>query len=499
MGNVFDVDPEGFREQNAGRPPAHLVRETIQNVFDEQSTQLDVTVKKYQDGVHVIVEDDVDGGIRDPKLIFTIWLSDKKDSPVKRGRMGRGLKELVSVADRTTIVTQGQPAIVFKRDIGTEELRRDHPVWSRSTTTTKTRGKGTKVECIVRGWTEEDVQDIEQYLRQMRPPGGLEFRVNGHLVPRRSAKESYELALPTVLYEEAQGERIARDRKRQTTVDLFEQAEPWIYEMGVPVEPIDYPLSVDVAQRIPLRERRDTITEPYRKELFAKLLDKRIDKIEPEQFKDGFVLTAAQSAQHLSPETKQKIANAYTEGLPYAVSPESLRQATGMHIRAVPLRSMPQPIRDIVKEVGQDVKAVVAEVHAVTCKPVDKDEMRPYERAVKAVFEWIAAGIKKPCTVLVKTGRPSFNATFDRAANVLTIFRENVGSHWFTRPFGAEQLSLLCHELAHWTKHDDSHGFDFHSDSEDIGGAMAAFLFANAPEGRAIEEAALDRDPPKEN
>jgi hypothetical protein len=32
---VFTADPEGFREQNVGRPAAHLVREAVQNVFDE--------------------------------------------------------------------------------------------------------------------------------------------------------------------------------------------------------------------------------------------------------------------------------------------------------------------------------------------------------------------------------------------------------------------------------------------------------------------------------
>ena len=44
MGSVFEVDPEGWRESNAGRPPAHLVRELVQNVFDEAATRLAVTI-----------------------------------------------------------------------------------------------------------------------------------------------------------------------------------------------------------------------------------------------------------------------------------------------------------------------------------------------------------------------------------------------------------------------------------------------------------------------
>jgi hypothetical protein len=29
MSAIFEADPEGFREQNAGRPAAHLVRELV--------------------------------------------------------------------------------------------------------------------------------------------------------------------------------------------------------------------------------------------------------------------------------------------------------------------------------------------------------------------------------------------------------------------------------------------------------------------------------------
>ena len=44
MATIFEVDAEGWRESNAGRPAAHLVRELIQNVFDEKATKLDVSV-----------------------------------------------------------------------------------------------------------------------------------------------------------------------------------------------------------------------------------------------------------------------------------------------------------------------------------------------------------------------------------------------------------------------------------------------------------------------
>lgn len=32
----FEIDQKNFRAQNIGRPAAHLIRELIQNAFDEQ-------------------------------------------------------------------------------------------------------------------------------------------------------------------------------------------------------------------------------------------------------------------------------------------------------------------------------------------------------------------------------------------------------------------------------------------------------------------------------
>ena len=141
MASIFEASPEGFRQQNLSRPAAHLVRELIQNVFDEAdgpnpAARCAVTVEHLgpKRGVKIRVEDDVPGGFRDEKLIFTIWLTDKQDSPTKRGRMGRGLKEIVSVADRTSVATSGRDkSVLFERDAKTA-------AWSRKMTTSERVG-----------------------------------------------------------------------------------------------------------------------------------------------------------------------------------------------------------------------------------------------------------------------------------------------------------------------------------------------------------------------
>lgn len=478
--SVFTADPEGFREQNLGRPAAHLVREAIQNVFDEVengASVLSVTLTWSADeGVRFCIGDNVPGGIRDERLIWTIWLSDKVDSPTKRGRMGRGLKELISVSDETLIVTAGGPAVHFQRSRGK---------WVRSSPRKVRPKAGTIVEGRVKAWRQRDMNDILTYLRRMRPPEGLTFTVNGEEVERRPATERYTLKLPTVVFEQTgDGGRVAREPSKETLVELFHEDESWVYEMGIPIEPIDYPLSIDVGQRVPLREKRDTLTEPYRRKLYALLLDVRAKHghIKPEDMKDNHVLIAVQAHDHLSPETKKAIADVWTGGKPYAVKPQDVQSATGQHISVVPLRSLPEVIRDITREVGTDVRQVMEERVAVSCCPIT--DLNEQQRRFIDVWSWIAAGIKRRCAVVLSTGRPSATASFNRLTRTLTVYVEQIGGFVIANPLSAQALSTLIHELSHWKVQEDEHGMGFHADSEDVGGLVAWFLLEHAEEAR---------------
>lgn len=489
---VFTADPEGFREQNAGRPAPQLVREAVQNALDEACNNLVVTVEYDATlrGVHFYIEDDVPGGIRDERLIWTIWMSDKVDSPQKRGRMGRGLKELISVSDSTLIVTAGGPAVQFTRSRGR---------WERTSPRKHRPDNGTIVKGFTKLWGKRDADEIVAYLRRVRPPEGVTFSVNGDVVKRVEPIESYTLKLPTVIFElQDDGGRIAREPRREATVSLFSEPESWVYEMGIPVEQIDFPLSIDVGQRVPLREKRDTLTEPYRRELFAKILDERVrlGRVQSIEMRDNHVLIAAQAHEHLSVETKQAVTNAWTEGRAFASNPEVTRAATGMHIPVVPLRALPESIREIAKEVGTDVRKVMAEMTAAACSRIDMDDHTEEQARFVRTWTWIAVGVRRSCKVQLSTGRPSAAASFSRKANILTVYVENV-PQLVAKPLSKESLSLLIHELAHWNpQEENAHGFEFHSDAEDVGGAVAEFLLTHAAEAleRAGAKAAIFGD-----
>lgn len=476
--SVFEASPEGFRAQNLGRPAAHLVRELIQNVLDEPATKCLVAIKHTpKKGTFIRVADDVYGGFRDESLVFTIWASDKQDSPTKRGRMGRGLKELVSVSDWTSVSTQGRSTILFERSKQGE--------WKRKTTSTiPSPGCGSVVEAQISAWSSKDAKAIEEYLSRLRPPTGVRLVVNGKTIERRPAIERHPLYLPSVTYVVEDGERRVSNRSFLTDVELLaDDGEHWIYEMGIPIETIDFPLSIDVGQRVPLREQRDTLLSWYKSELFAKLVSARIDHLPAETLRDNYVLKAAESSSYLSEQAKQRIATAWTEGKPYASSPQMMSIATGQHLPVVNLRTLPEAVRELVRATGQDVRQVLEARRTELCPPLvpTAAQQRFIDR-----WEWIAKGIHRPCRVVIAGGNPGAEASFDRTSSTLTVYAKNVAPDFFDHPYKTKQLAVLIHELSHWKALEESHGADFHSDAENVGAEVCVWLMEHYFE--AIDE-----------
>jgi hypothetical protein len=473
---VFEASPEGFRQQQIGRPAAHLVRELIQNVMDEPATKLDVTVRYSPvKGVVVVVEDNIPGGFRDEKLVFTIFESDKQDVPTKRGRMGRGLKEMVSVADRTSVQTQGRGEIVFKRE---REAPHD---WSRSQTREPTdRAVGSRVECHVHAWRQREATAIIKFLRQIRPVASLTITVNGEVLAHRTATEKHQMRLSAPVFIVDEGERKERERLFDTSVELFQEEKSYVYEMGIPVEPIDYPLSIDVGQRIPLREKRDAVTGEWKAELFASLLNQRAGLLSDEEFRDSHVLLGASRMYYLNQSVRERILKIWTDGKPYASTPKAFAQATGQHIEVVSLRKLPEAIREIVQRWGTKVETVFEQRRAEFCPMLTPEALTPDQARLIAIWQWICEGIKRTTKIEVCNGKPGAQASFDRSTYRLSIYQEEVSVNLFRKPLSGESLSLLIHELSHWEAREDEHGMDFHSDAEHVGGDVANFLLRNA-------------------
>lgn len=254
----FEISEEGWARLSASRPLGRLLLEAIQNAFDASAQNVAVELGPER----LAIEDDAALGIVDERLVYTLFLSDKADDPSRRGRMGRGLKELLASADRADVET----ALATLR-FGPEGRSRTPAV----------RERGTRI-VVHRTSTEEELRGAEAMLRLTLPPRGVTVKVGGRALRRPRVM----LSLPsTELETVVVADGVERAAMRATRIDLYpvrrgETAH--LFEMGIPIQPWNVPWHCDVQQRVPLREGRDGASDRYLLALKAALLEATVHR-----------------------------------------------------------------------------------------------------------------------------------------------------------------------------------------------------------------------------
>ena len=239
----FEVADEGWRRLSAGRPLGRLLLEALQNAFDGGASRVSVRLS----GTQVRVEDDGQAGIVDERLVYTIFLSDKHDDPSRRGRMGRGLKELIAGMEYARVETVGT-TLEFSA-----EGRRSTP---------NERTRGTRL-ILQRAFDAEELEQARALLRLVIPPRDTTLRVDGRAVRRPDAVVTLSSThLETVIVVDG----VERAVMGSTSLSVYaprrgERAH--LFEMGLPVQAMNLPWHVDVAQRVPLGDGRDSVPDRF--------------------------------------------------------------------------------------------------------------------------------------------------------------------------------------------------------------------------------------------
>lgn len=269
----FGVDSEGWRRVNAGRSMGHLIREAVSNVFDMRGvSEASLTVKPG----YVRIEDDCSKGFGDSKLISTIFMTDKEDSCLKRGRKGRGLKELISAADRAKVETVGF-TVSFGSDGRVEEDN------------SRERGTVVEIHSSLESWNDpKEVSRAVRYLKRVISPSLIRYRVNGVVVARPARMGDFRVELPTTVIHDG----IEKTIHTEAVVSLLDAKGKygWVHEMGIPIQKTSCPYHVDVAQRVPMNDNRDMVSDNYLNRLFSKVLNFKLSDMSPGQLKAKWVV-----------------------------------------------------------------------------------------------------------------------------------------------------------------------------------------------------------------
>lgn len=278
----FEGSKQGLAKLVARRGIQFVVLELIQNALDEDVTDVRVLLEKVpnrRELYAITVNDDNPEGFRNLAHAYTLFAeSDKVTDPSKRGRFNLGEKLVIAACERATIATTK----------GTVEFADEGRVHRR-----KKQERGTTFRGELR-LTPDQVDAIKDAVYQVLVPEGVTMRFNGELVHSKKPRATFEATLPTEI---ADAEGYLRRTKRKTTVEVYPPnlGSNMLFEMGIPVVPIECAWCVNICQKIPLNMDRDNVTPAYLRDVLALVLDHTHEDLDEEELRDPWVGEALES------------------------------------------------------------------------------------------------------------------------------------------------------------------------------------------------------------
>jgi hypothetical protein len=281
----FTVDKAGLAAVATRRGTAPLLLEPVQNSWDEEGVtfvKVDLSPINGKPQVKLRVEDDSPDGFRDLADAYTLYKQSYKiGNPEQRGRFNCGEKFLLSVASEASIIsTTG--SISFGPD-GRKLGRKKTETGSVLTATLKMK--------------REELDKALVLLRSMIPPQGIKTTINGEVLRHRKPIAEEFRTLQTEISGEEGGFRLTRRRTTISIHELLEGETPHLYEMGIPVDKLDCPWHVDVAQKVPLSVDRGSVRQAFRLDVERHIAEIMADDISEEEAQGGWLGTALESME----------------------------------------------------------------------------------------------------------------------------------------------------------------------------------------------------------
>ena len=506
----LQISTEGFAALNQSRPPEHLVKELVQNSLDSvQETGGSVDLRYGHDGERFVVEcHDTGTGISDLSTLRVVYLTFKTDSHLKRGRFGRGFKEILSVA-KSAVILSGGKEIRFLEECGQQITRESDAV---------NGSAGTQI-LMTFDWPPQTVEQFDTYFQRLLVPSNIQLALNGRALSGRHVTHEVDGLLTTEVYN-SESHSWSKPR-RKTTIELVKirgDEEPSIYEMGIPVASAEWtmPYHANVLQRVPMNPNRDALASGYAKRIHKTCLPTLLPELSEEEATADWVGTAGSLSE---PEVqKQIIIKAFGEHAVRSVPTMGKRDfdhdAERIGAAIVKTAQMSSGFREMAKEHLPTAKETVlrAEIQAAKNVADTGFDLSDIVKREDPRFTWIEkqGGQKHVdrclsfsvwfCQKLVNSTGDMLHPVTGKLAlgSKPVLFGTEFGTfmaHWsnnniltlaidvdcfWQQPLGPEALSILVHEAAH--ARNMHHGTGFIDEVERLAGVAAAVMFEKQDE-----------------
>ncbi len=437
----FEISDEGWRLQAGHRPVGRVLLEAVQNAFDAEASKVSITLGEER----IVIEDDAAEGFSDGRLVYTVFLTDKTGR-TKRGRFGRGLKELIGAMNAAQVETVGV-SVRFDANGRHEEPNE------------RTRGSRITLE---REFTGPELDEARQLLQLCVAPSGTELIVGDTPIERPQcilALGSCELETVGI---EGGVERAMRGVTEVSVYLPHEGDTPHLLEMGVPVQSWELPWHVDVGQRVPLASGRESVPDRFALRLKGLLLESMIHRyLDTRDLRADWVHEVIAKVPVAASVLDAYVSRAFPKGAVLGGTRRADDRARQLGAHVVPSESLSHgtylALSRVVETADDFVRRRSNELEGEEIAPSEEQER--FAQAVRWLARRVAGRVVR---VRFFARDPSdegllADATCDATTRVLSF---NVkGSLRFDDVLEPATLGVVLHELAHLDTPEHDHRF----------------------------------------
>ncbi len=440
MNSWFEVDRDGLRQLMEGRDKSFVIRELVQNAWDEPGvTCCNVTLEALKDGLaRVVVEDDAPEGFSDLRHAYTLYAhTRKRSSAEKRGRFNLGEKEVLALCRSARIVTTK----------GTVEFLPD----GKRRQTKACRDSGSVFDAVI-SMTHQEIDACSKAVRTFLPPAGVKTTFNGQEVCYREPLAEVEAKLVTE-FEDKEGRFRGTVRKAAIMVYKPMAGErAMIYEMGLPITETGDKWHYDIQQRVPLNSGRDTVRAAYLQDVRAEVVNALAAQLTEEDAGSAWVRDAA-GDERIKPETLSKVAElrwGEKRAVAFPGDSEARDKALAAGFHLVTPREMSAAEWEQMRKAGCVPSASVLFPQPKAAeKPIPEKQWTEAQRKVADLTKRIARltlGLGVTVKMFASDGPTA--ADYARETKVLRFNAARLGKAWFSGPL-EPVIQIVIHELGH--------------------------------------------------
>lgn len=430
----FEVDKNGLAQIQGDKPKAYILRELVQNCWDEDITECEVTLNYGRGEIKATVTDDSPEGFRDLADSFTLFKETyKRNEPTKRGRFNLGEKQAIARCMYAMIQTT-KGTVVFDKH-------------GRQRKTTK-RLQGSQVTVFFKG-SKTDLDEILAQIKSYLPPKHIRYVVNGEQIQSREPLKTVSATLTTENNENGVFKRTSR--KTEIHIHEVHDGSAILYEMGLPVTRIECKYSIDIQQKVPLSVDRETVPEAYLKDVYAEVLNAMASELEGEESSATWVRLGSEDDRVQKQALEQVIQKRYGDKVVVAnpFDKTSIDDALAHGYKTIFGSEMSKEEWDKIKQFNLIPSSSTVFSHEfVSATPYEPNEdmVKVSDLAKKIAQKFLNVTIR---TVFLSSPQANVNASYDPNTKTLTFNIARLGENFFTPPINPKVISLILHELSH--------------------------------------------------